>query len=49
MGLGLTIARDLVTAHGGRLDVESFPGQGSCFTMRLPLESPAALPPVDRA
>jgi two-component system sensor histidine kinase BaeS len=38
MGLGLTIARDLVVAHGGRLDVDSMPGQGSRFTIRLPLD-----------
>ena len=37
MGLGLTIARDLVTAHGGELSVESIPGQGSSFTVTLPL------------
>jgi two-component system sensor histidine kinase BaeS len=36
MGLGLTIARDLVTAHGGRLAVKSEPGRGSHFTVWLP-------------
>ncbi|MCB0154439.1 MAG: HAMP domain-containing histidine kinase [Anaerolineae bacterium] len=39
MGLGLTIARDLVVAHGGRLEVESQEGQGSRFTMWLPVAS----------
>jgi len=37
MGLGLTIAHDLASAHGGRLEVESTPGQGSRFTLWLPL------------
>ncbi|MCB0197460.1 MAG: HAMP domain-containing histidine kinase, partial [Anaerolineae bacterium] len=36
MGLGLTIAQDLVVAHGGRLEVESEPDQGSRFTVWLP-------------
>ena len=37
MGLGLSIARDVVLAHGGRLDVDSTPGLGSRFTVFLPL------------
>jgi two-component system sensor histidine kinase BaeS len=37
MGLGLGIANNLVTAHGGRIDIESTPGLGSHFTIRLPL------------
>lgn len=36
MGLGLSIARDLVSAHGGRLEIASTPGLGSSFTVRLP-------------
>ncbi len=37
MGLGLTIAQDLVVAHSGRLEVHSRPGEGSRFTIWLPL------------
>ncbi|MCK5217993.1 GAF domain-containing sensor histidine kinase [bacterium] len=37
-GLGLAIIRYLIHAHGGKLWVESKPGQGSAFTFILPLE-----------
>jgi two-component system sensor histidine kinase BaeS len=40
MGLGLSIANDLIVAHGGRLEVESVPGRGSQFTVRIPRTKP---------
>jgi signal transduction histidine kinase len=39
MGLGLSIARELIEAHGGRLELESEAGMGSRFTIWLPLQA----------
>lgn len=35
-GLGLLLVRDLTALHGGRIEVQSRPGQGSCFYVELP-------------
>ena len=37
LGLGLFICHELVTAHGGRLEVQSTEGVGTTFTVWLPL------------
>jgi len=36
-GLGLAIAREFIQAHGGQITVESWTGEGTCFTVWLPL------------
>ena len=38
-GIGLTYAQEMVKLHGGTISVESREGQGSTFTVRLPLKA----------
>jgi PAS domain S-box-containing protein len=41
-GLGLFLCQAIARRHGGEIDVESSPGEGSVFTLRLPVTAPAA-------
>ncbi|MBM3497776.1 MAG: hypothetical protein FJX74_03810 [Armatimonadetes bacterium] len=43
-GLGLAIVWDILQAHGFSIDVRSEPGQGSAFSIRIPLGEEAACP-----
>jgi signal transduction histidine kinase len=46
-GIGLSIVDQIVTHHGGRVEVTSVPGKGSCFTLVLPSQmSSSAAPPA---
>ena len=38
MGLGLSISRGIIEAHGGHLLLESNPGSGACFSIHLPVD-----------
>ncbi|MBS1851821.1 MAG: HAMP domain-containing histidine kinase [Acidobacteria bacterium] len=40
-GLGLSLVKHITQAHGGQVSVDSIPGQGSKFTITLPVNQPA--------
>jgi len=46
-GLGLSACRDIIEAHHGRIRVESAPGRGTMFTIKLPTTKRLSPAPVD--
>jgi len=49
-GVGLYLVKMVVDLHGGRVEVNSKEGEGSCFTIRLPIKpasSPKEWPPIE--
>jgi PAS domain S-box-containing protein len=49
LGLGLYVARQIVEAHGGTIQVSSAAGAGSTFTVRIPRDPPALTVGPDQA
>ncbi|MEW5875452.1 MAG: ATP-binding protein, partial [Candidatus Zixiibacteriota bacterium] len=43
MGLGLPVANRIVRAHGGTISIKSQPGEGTCVTVRLPVNADPAI------
>ncbi|HBC33719.1 MAG TPA: hypothetical protein DC045_05205, partial [Marinobacter adhaerens] len=39
-GLGLSLSFNIIEKHNGRIDVDSRPGNGTCFRIILPINQP---------
>ncbi len=48
-GLGLSVCRQIIEQHHGRIRVESIVGKGSKFTVKLPLQAPGDAAPAEPA
>jgi len=48
-GLGLAVAKSIVEQHGGQIEAQSKPGEGSTFIVHLPLEALAQQPASERS
>jgi len=46
MGLGLSIVREIILAHGGEIKLESTPGKGSCFILQMPVGPSSGVPDI---
>ncbi|SJL83986.1 ATP-binding protein [Vibrio palustris] len=42
-GLGLSVSYGIINAHKGKIEVTSQEGEGTCFTIRLPVEGPKSI------
>jgi signal transduction histidine kinase len=40
-GLGLSVSHSIIKKHGGRMEVQSTPGEGTMFSIFIPLERPS--------
>jgi PAS domain S-box-containing protein len=47
MGLGMSVAYGIIERHGGRITLESAPGKGAAFTIRLPAAEPEPVSSAD--
>lgn len=45
-GLGLSLCKDIIEAHHGRIRVDSTPGKGTAFTLKLPAVAPVPAAPT---